>query len=132
MDYVQIHPTSLYVKHPGRAFLISESCRGEGAILLDAKGNRFTDELQPRGTWFLRPSMSKWKKMAPIVLLSFERMSPDEITGHFSHIYEHCLEEGYDLLKEPIPVVSCPALFHGRRACEWRLGNNHDELLCIG
>lgn len=47
MDYVQIHPTSLYVKHPGRAFLISESCRGEGAILLDAKGNRFTDELQP-------------------------------------------------------------------------------------
>ena len=29
MDYVQIHPTSLYTGRPGRAFLISESCRGE-------------------------------------------------------------------------------------------------------
>ena len=48
MDYVQIHPTSLYTGRPGRAFLISESCRGEGAILLDAQGKRFTDELQPR------------------------------------------------------------------------------------
>ena len=33
---------------PGRTFLISESCRGEGAILLNAAGERFTDELQPR------------------------------------------------------------------------------------
>ncbi len=48
MDYVQIHPTSLYSTQPGRAFLISESCRGEGAVLLDANGKRFTDELQPR------------------------------------------------------------------------------------
>lgn len=113
MDYVQIHPTSLYVKHPGRAFLISESCRGEGAILLDAHGNRFTDELQPRDV----VSAAIYKQMeidgTDHVMLSFERLSKEEITGHFSHIYEHCLEEGYDLLREPIPVVPAQHYFMG-------------------
>ena len=55
LDYVQIHPTGLFSPQPGRTFLISESCRGEGAILLNAAGERFTDELQPRdvmgGVW---------------------------------------------------------------------------------
>ena len=73
MDYVQIHPTSLYTEKPGRAFLISESCRGEGAILLNAAGERFCDELV--------------------------------ICGHFAHIWQRCLEEGYDIRREPIPVV---------------------------
>ena len=48
MDYVQIHPTCLYSKKPGRSFLISESARGEGAILLNHKGERFVNELLPR------------------------------------------------------------------------------------
>ena len=48
IDYIQIHPTTLYSKKPGRRFLISESVRGEGAILLDKNGNRFVNELQPR------------------------------------------------------------------------------------
>lgn len=48
MDYVQIHPTCLYSKKPGRSFLISESARGEGAVLLNHKGERFVNELLPR------------------------------------------------------------------------------------
>ncbi len=113
MDYVQIHPTSLYVDRPGRAFLISESCRGEGAILLDAEGNRFTDELQPRDVVSAAIYEQMEKDGTDHVMLSFERMAPEEITGHFSHIYEHCLEEGYDLLKEPIPVVPAQHYFMG-------------------
>ena len=113
MDYVQIHPTSLYVKHPGRAFLISESCRGEGAILLDKEGKRFTDELQPRDVVSAAIYRQMEKDGTNHVWLSFERLSPEEITGHFSHIYEHCLEEGYDLLKEPIPVVPAQHYFMG-------------------
>ena len=48
LDYVQIHPTSLYTEKPGRSFLISESARGEGAVLLNGKGERFVNELLPR------------------------------------------------------------------------------------
>ena len=48
LDYVQIHPTTLYSRKPGRRFLISESVRGEGALLLDRHGERFVDELLPR------------------------------------------------------------------------------------
>ena len=48
LDYVQIHPTTLYSKKPGRRFLISESVRGEGAVLYNKGGKRFVDELLPR------------------------------------------------------------------------------------
>jgi len=48
LDYVQIHPTSLYTGRSGRAFLMSESLRGEGAILVGKDGQHFADELLPR------------------------------------------------------------------------------------
>ena len=48
LDYVQFHPTTLYSKKPGRRFLISESVRGEGAVLYNKKKERFVDELLPR------------------------------------------------------------------------------------
>lgn len=115
MDYVQIHPTSLYTGAATgeRAFLISESCRGEGAILLNAAGERFCDELQPRDV----VSSSIYRQMeedgAPYVRLSFERVPRDVIRGHFSHIYERCLQEGYDICCEPIPVVPAQHYFMG-------------------
>lgn len=113
MDYVQIHPTSLYSTQPGRAFLISESCRGEGAVLLDANGNRFTDELQPRDV----VSAAIYRQMAAegtdSVRLSFANMPKDEITGHFKNIYQRCLEEGFDITREPIPVVPAQHYFMG-------------------
>ena len=113
MDYVQIHPTSLYSTRPGRAFLVSESCRGEGAVLLDANGNRFTDELQPRDV----VSAAIYRQMAAegsdYVRLSFANMPKDEITGHFKNIYQRCLEEGFDITREPIPVVPAQHYFMG-------------------
>ena len=113
IDYVQIHPTSLYSTRPGRAFLISESCRGEGAVLLDAKGKRFTDELQPRDV----VSAAIYRQMAAegseFVRLSFANMPKDEITGHFKNIYKRCLEEGFDITREPIPVVPAQHYFMG-------------------
>ena len=48
IDYVQIHPTTLYSTKPGRRFLISESVRGEGALLYNKNGERFANELLPR------------------------------------------------------------------------------------
>lgn len=113
LDYVQIHPTTLYSKKPGRRFLISESVRGEGAILLDKNGERFTDELQPRDVVTKAIQEQMKKDGTDHVWLSMERIDKDTIMKHFPNIYEHCLEEGYDVTKEWIPVVPAQHYFMG-------------------
>ncbi len=113
IDYVQIHPTTLYGKTRGRRFLISESVRGEGAVLLGADGKRFTDELQPRDVVAaaIREQMKKDGK--PYVWLSMRGMDENEIKTHFPTIYEKCLEAGYDVTKDNIPVVPAQHYFMG-------------------
>ena len=105
LDYIQIHPTTLFSKKPGRRFLISESVRGEGALLYNKDGERFTDELQPRDL----VSKAIWKQMeADGTDFVWEDMRPigeETLLQHFPNIYKHCLEEGFNVLKEPIPVV---------------------------
>lgn len=113
IDYIQIHPTTLYSEKPGRRFLISESVRGEGAILLNKKGERFVDELLPRDvvTAAIRKQMAE--DDMPYVRLSLERIPEEEIRSHFPNIYQRCLEEGYDVTKEPVPVVPAQHYFMG-------------------
>ena len=65
LDYIQIHPTTLYSHKPGRRFLISESVRGEGALLYDKNGQRFTNELQPRD--LLSQAIFPRKEPIPVV-----------------------------------------------------------------
>ena len=113
MDYVQIHPTTLWSERPGRAFLISESARGEGAILLNDAGERFVDELQPRDVVSEAIFEEMRRTGAPHVWLSFEHVPREVIEGHFSHILERCLEEGYDIRERPIPVVPAQHYFMG-------------------
>ena len=113
LDYVQIHPTTLYSTKPGRRFLISESVRGEGAVLYNHKKKRFVDELKPRDvvTKAIREEMEK--EGADYVWLSMEHISKETILEHFPHIYRHCLEEGYDVTREWIPVVPAQHYFMG-------------------
>ena len=113
VDYVQIHPTTLYSKKPGRRFLISESVRGEGAVLYDKNHERFVDELLPRDLLTKEIYKQMKKDGTDYVLLSLEKMSADEIVRRFPNIYKHCLEEGYDLTKECIPVVPAQHYFMG-------------------
>ena len=113
LDYVQIHPTTLYSKKPGRRFLISESVRGEGAVLYNKNKERFVDELLPRDvvTKAIREEMKK--DGTDYVWLSMEHIPKETILNHFPNIYEHCLEEGYDVTKEYIPVVPAQHYFMG-------------------
>ena len=113
LDYVQIHPTTLYSEKPGRRFLISESVRGEGAVLLNKKMERFVDELQPRDvvTAAIREQMKK--DGTDHVWLSMKGIDKEKILKHFPNIYRHCLEEGYDVTREPIPVVPAQHYFMG-------------------
>lgn len=113
MDYVQIHPTCLYSTKPGRSFLISESARGEGAIILNHKGERFVDELLPRDVVTEAIEKEMEKEGTKYEYLSFEKVPENIIKEHFPNIYQKCLEEGYDLLKEPIPIVPAQHYFMG-------------------
>lgn len=105
INYIQIHPTTLYETNVNRKFLISESVRGEGAILLNKAGERFVDELLPRDvvTEEIRKQMEKDGR--PYVMLSIKHMPKDEIMRRFPNIYRHCMEVGYDLSCQDIPVT---------------------------
>ena len=113
IDYIQIHPTTLYSTRPGRRFLISESVRGEGAKLYNAKGERFANEVLPRDlmTAAIRRQMEEDGK--PYVWLDMTVLGEKVILNHFPHIYERCLEEGYDVTKDWIPVVPAQHYFMG-------------------
>lgn len=114
LDYIQIHPTTLYSeKEDSRAFLISESVRGEGAILLNSKGERFVNELLPRDVVANAIFAEMKKEGTKHVWLSMAPIPEEEIRTHFPNIYQHCLDEGYDAVREPIPVVPAQHYFMG-------------------
>ncbi len=132
IDYVQIHPTTLYSKKPGRRFLISESVRGEGAVLYDAHHQRFVDELLPRDllTAAIRRQMEK--DGTPYVWLSMEKIPEEEIRSHFPNIYKRCLEEGYDVTKECIPVVPAQHYFMGGIHVDQYSRTSMEQLYAVG
>lgn len=105
MNYIQIHPTTLYSKKKGRRFLISESVRGEGAVLLNENGERFTDELQPRDvvTDAIVKEMEKFH--TDHVYITLPTMTSEEAQKRFPNIYEACADEGYDITKDKVPVT---------------------------
>lgn len=113
MDYVQIHPTTLYTCRPGRSFLISESVRGEGAVLYNKQGERFVDELLPRDVVTEAIHRQMEKDHMPYVRLSFLTIRDMDVRERFPNIYERCLQEGYDITKQPIPVVPAQHYFMG-------------------
>lgn len=105
INYIQIHPTTLYSEKEGRRFLISESVRGEGAVLLNENGERFTDELQPRDV-VTNAIVEEMKKFGTDhVYLNLPTMTSEEAKKRFPNIFEACMQEGYDMTKDNVPVT---------------------------
>ena len=132
IDYIQIHPTTLYTKKHGREFLISESVRGEGAVLLNSKGERFVDELQPRDVVANAIFDEMKKEGSEHVWLSLAAIDEEEIKSHFPNIYKHCLEEGYDITKVPIPVVPSQHYFMGGIEVDTQSKTSMQRLYAVG
>ena len=133
INYVQIHPTTFYSPNEkDRSFLISESVRGEGALLYDKNMQRFTNELLPRDllTEKIHEQMKKdgtnhvWEDLRPI--------GHEQLMSHFPHIVQHCLEMGYDPEKEPIPVVPAQHYFMGGIKVNKQSKTSMDHLYAIG
>ena len=132
IDYIQIHPTTLYTEEDGREFLISESVRGEGAILLNWKGERFVNELLPRDVVANAIFAEMKKEDKPHMWLSLAPIPEDEIRTHFPHIWQHCLDKGYDVTKEPIPVVPSQHYFMGGIDVNSVSKTSMDRLYAVG
>ncbi|MCR5691272.1 MAG: L-aspartate oxidase [Eubacterium sp.] len=132
LDYIQIHPTTLYSKEPGRRFLISESVRGEGAILLNKNKERFVNELLPRDILTKKVREQMEKDGSNFVWLSMEKIPKETIITHFPNIYQRCLEEGYDCTKEPIPVVPAQHYFMGGIWVDKDSKSSMDHLYAVG
>ena len=131
MDYVQIHPTTLYAKEE-RSFLISESVRGEGAVLRNKDGERFVNELLPRDLL----TIEIWKQMekdgTEFVWEDLRTIPEDELQEHFPNIIEHCKEMGYDVTKECIPVVPAQHYFMGGIKVDYHSKTTMEQLYAIG
>ena len=132
IDYVQIHPTTFYSEKNGRKFLISESVRGEGAILLNSKKERFVNELLPRDVVANAIFEEMKKEGTQHVWLSLENIPREEIINHFPNIYEFCLEAGYDITKECIPVVPAQHYFMGGIDVNKNSKTSMERLYAIG
>jgi L-aspartate oxidase len=91
LEFVQFHPTTLVHS----SLLLSEALRGEGAVLLDENGRRFTDELAPRDV------VAREIAARGTVLLDLRQID----RGRFPTLMGSLLEEGYDPAETPIPVA---------------------------
>lgn len=133
INYVQIHPTTLYTeKNEERSFLISESVRGEGAVLYNAKKERFVDELLPRDILTRKIYEQMEKDNTPYVWLSMENIPREEIEQHFPNIVEHCRKKGYDVFSECIPVVPAQHYFMGGIRVNMSSRTSMERLYAIG
>jgi L-aspartate oxidase len=137
MEFTQFHPTCLTTP-AGETFLISETVRGEGAKLLLPDGQRFMDRFDPRAELAPRDVVARaidheMKRLGiPHVLLDVTHKGKAFILEHFPTLYARCLELGFDMTREALPVVPAAHYTCGGIMTDMRGRTDVEGLYAVG
>lgn len=110
MEFIQFHPTAFYANN-GDTFLVSEAVRGEGAYLVNERGERFMYNYTPQGDLAPRDIVSKaiFRELQlsgnSNLYLDLQDIPKEKILHRFSNIYQEALKFGIDITKDKIPVA---------------------------
>ena len=135
-EYVQFHPTALFHRSQ-RRFLISEAVRGEGATLVNAKGERFMTrydqraELAPRDI-VTRAIMEEMLHSGEDCVFLDATQVKHDLRKRFPTIHQKCLEIGVDIERQPIPVVPAAHYFCGGVLVDARGRTTLERLYAVG
>ncbi len=137
LEFNQFHPTCLY--HPqAKTYLLTEALRGEGAYLRRPDGTRFMPDIDARAELAPRDIVARaidaeMKRLgADCMYLDISHKPADFIREHFPTIHEKCLQYGYDMTRQPIPIVPAAHYTCGGVLVDLRARTDLEQLYAIG
>ncbi len=138
LSLVQFHPTAFNNQHTRECFLISEAVRGEGAYLLNCKGERFMHnyddrlELAPRDVVSHAIIFESRKLNSEEFYLDISHKDSEFLKKRFPMIYQNLLKQGYDLTKDRIPIFPCQHYLMGGINVNSNSCTKFDNMYAVG